>query len=246
MSCLLLDLGNSRMKWAFTGLGGLRERSARPYPRGADRAQAVIGQVRALAPGSVLACSVLDPELERALVGALDVPVRFVRSEEAEAFGIRLGYDDPHTLGVDRAVGLVGAWARVGGPCILVDCGTAVTIDALDAQGRHPGGVILPGPETMRAGLGIATHGARGVWEGALGRVPVFGRDTDAAVRAGVYRAVVAGIEAVVDEMRAALGSAVTLLASGGDAAWLARQSRLKMQVVPELVLEGLAVMRGP
>ena len=243
MDCLLLDLGNSRMKSALLGPKGPVDVQAHAYPRAEDRVQAVAAHVRARAPRRVVVCSVLGSEMDGALAAALEVPVRLVHSGEAEAFGVRLAYPDPDTLGTDRAVALVAARARVGGPCIVVDCGTAVTVDALDAGGRHLGGVILPGVHAMAAGLRCATRGVRAPTDLPVQAPPVFARGTAAAVRAGLHRALVAGIEAVVADMAASMDGPVRVIASGGDAAWLARASRLSMDVVAALTLEGLAIM---
>ncbi len=243
MSRLLLDLGNTRMKWALCVPGGAGRPAAREWPEGASRAAAVLESIRLFEPESVAVCSVLGSELERELLEACPVPIRFVRPADAEAFGVRLGYDDPDTLGVDRAVGLVAAWARWGRACILVDCGTAVTVDALDHRGRHRGGVILPGIRAMLTALGTRTRGVNVRVAAEPACPPVLARDTRGAVEAGACRAVVAGVEAVVAEMRETLGGAAAVMVCGGDAHWLARHTRLAVQTVPDLVLEGLAMM---
>ncbi len=171
MSRLLLDVGNSRVKWAC-----LRE----PYRRGQAFAargvlelealhaesEALSGVLRAAGPlASLYVCSVAGVEVERRIrASAAGAGVRaphFVRSAAAAA-GVRNGYRDPWRLGTDRWVGLIGARHEQPGTALcIVSIGTAMTIDLLAADGRHRGGSITPGPRLMIESLLERTAGIR-------------------------------------------------------------------------------------
>jgi type III pantothenate kinase len=167
---LLLDVGNSRLKWAL-----LRK----PYRRGQEFAGQGVVELSALRssvawsrlmkkaknPDLIYACNVAGPGIERQLRAAsrragIGAP-HFAHSEVVAA-GVRNGYPDPWRLGVDRWVGLIGAHHEHPGKDIcLVGLGTAMTIDLLSADGRHFGGCIVPGPRLMIESLLEHTAGIR-------------------------------------------------------------------------------------
>jgi len=148
---LLIDAGNTRLKWATLRgrrLGRLQvvEWNGRTVARVAR--QAVTGGV-----DRVLVCSVAGTVLERALrqaARAAGAPApQFIRSTRRAA-GVRNGYVEPWRLGADRWVAMLGARARHPGRALcIVDVGTALTIDLLDSAGQHRGGLITPGPALM-------------------------------------------------------------------------------------------------
>jgi type III pantothenate kinase len=167
---LLVDAGNSRLKWAL-----LRK----PYRRGQEFAGQGVVELSALRssvawsrllkraknPDLIYACNVAGPAIERQIRAAskragLAAP-HFARSEVAAA-GVRNGYPDPWRLGVDRWVGLIGAHHEHPEKNIcLVGLGTAMTIDLLMANGQHVGGCIVPGPRLMIESLLEHTAGIR-------------------------------------------------------------------------------------
>ena len=197
MKLLLLDVGNSRLKWAL-----LRK----PYRRGQEFAGQGVVELSALRSSAawsrllkkaknldrIYACNVAGPGIERQLRAAsrragIAAP-HFAHSEVAAA-GIRNGYPDPWRLGVDRWVGLIGAHHEHPGKDIcLVGLGTAMTIDLLNAKGRHLGGSILPGPRLMIESLVEHTAGIRrraGGWAATPSFDLVFGAVSRSARRHG-------------------------------------------------------------
>jgi len=157
---LLLDIGNSRLKWALLRAGGYR-RGDRFAARGAlERAQLSGGGVAlrrlidSIGPlAGITACNVAGGAVERQLrsiARAAGLPrPRFVRSASA-AGGVRNAYAEPWRLGADRWASLVGARAEHPHRALcLVAVGTAMTIDLIDERGRHRGGCIIPGPKLM-------------------------------------------------------------------------------------------------
>lgn len=236
---LLIDLGNSRLKWVLSG--------AAPW-----RANAVLHRDRPLAPllqealGSlsgvreVWVCSVASPEKREALATWCaehwSVPPRFINSA-ADACGVRNGYGDPAKLGADRWAALVGARAISPTPFAIVDCGTAITIDALSSDGEFVGGVILPGLMLQRGALAQGTAGLGAPVGAALS---CQARSTAEGIGAGTLIGIAGAIERIVAEHREALGDAMQVLLTGGDVAVIGPHLRLAFAEVPDLVLHGL------
>jgi type III pantothenate kinase len=145
---------------------------------------------------------------------------------------------------VDRFAGVIGAHALSGARAALVaDVGTALTLDLVDASGVHRGGAIVPGPALMVASLLRETSGigprARGA---AHGRAP-FARSTLAAIEQGARFAVAASIDVAASEARRTLGVGPRVFLTGGAARAVRPLLRTRHQLVPDLVLRGLAVL---
>jgi type III pantothenate kinase len=249
VSVLLVDLGNTRIKWAQLGANGPGRMRAAAH-RGWRRADFM----RALFPARVtrvIAVSVAAPAVERRFAAAVRAATgaapRFVRSERS-AGGVRSGYRDVWRLGADRWVALVGARACVARSAVcVVDIGTATTIDLLDATGRHRGGAILPGPDLMIDALLRDTGGIRRRAQQRAARAAPssFARDTASALRAGAALATAGAIEHAWRDAGRELGVKPRLLLTGGAAATIGGRLALRHQLVPDLVLRGLAVLAG-
>jgi type III pantothenate kinase len=250
MTVLLVDIGNTRIKWAT--LRGARLSRLRAVAHGGNTA-ALSAVVRAAPRGitRVLAVCVAGERMERALTQAVrrrfGIPVNFVRSAR-KAAGLRNGYRDTWRLGADRWVGAIAAHdlARTRA-ALVVNVGTALTIDLVDAQGRHRGGAIAPGPDTMIASLLSGTNGirrrARGGRVGRSGARDLFANDTAQALSAGANFAAAALIDRAAAEARVRLGRAPLLLLTGGGADVLRAYIKSPVRRVPDLVLRGLAVL---
>ena len=198
MNLLLLDVGNSRLKWAV-----VRQRYRRRQPFAAQGVME-IRKLRSSAavwarlfkaagnPEAIYACNVAGRAMERQIRAAarragLGAP-QFARSQVAAA-GVRNGYREPWRLGADRWVGLIGArHEHPGKDLCLVGLGTAMTIDLLNAAGRHFGGSLVPGPRLMIESLLEHTAGIRrraGGWGAAssFDRAVGIGRARRSSVR---------------------------------------------------------------
>jgi type III pantothenate kinase len=248
MNILLVDIGNTRAKWAV--LKGTHITAARAVVH-AGKPAALQRLVRALprVQGAV-AVSVAGPKLERALAAALrsrfGIATQYIRSTRSAA-GVRNAYRDTWRLGADRWVGVVAAHALLPRrPALVVNIGTALTVDLVSADGLHLGGAIVPGPSTMIASLLAGTHGIRRRARGArgAGRRPrsVFAADTASALEAGALFAAAAFIDRALQEARQALGAKPVLLLAGGAAGALQPYIKSAVRAVPDLVLLGLAV----
>jgi type III pantothenate kinase len=236
---LVLDLGNSRVKWAFVE-NGLRDVSARAYGDHFERTlDGIFGA--GLRPARVLAVSVADEAYSEILARWLKVhwglALERIAARDAQ-LGVTNGYLEPAQLGADRWAALIAARARLKGDVCVVDCGTAVTVDVLDAQGRFLGGVILPGLELMRSSL---RQRAPGVRETEGEDHSCLARRTADAVAAGTLFGVTGAIDRILDEQAAALGTQLQVILTGGAAAQILPRLRHAASHAPDLVLEGVA-----
>jgi type III pantothenate kinase len=248
VSALLVDIGNSRIKWALLEGDKLAKVQAADYSgwRARDFARRVIGERRDVE--RILVSNVAADDLSDALVAGARMagapkPERV--TTQRRACGVTVGYIDPWRLGVDRLLAMIAAhWRFAGRPVCAVAVGTAMTIDLVAADGRHRGGAIIPGPTLMVSSLLDGTSGIRRRAQGgARGRGPaLFGRSTRAAVEQGARYAAAAAVEKAVSEARALVGQSPKLVMTGGGAPRLRPLIRSATLLVPDLVLEGLAV----
>jgi type III pantothenate kinase len=249
VNVLLIDIGNTRIKWArFDGKRVGRQHAAvHSGWGGEDYAQHVIGTGRAL--DRILVVSVAGARVNRSLSLAARrarAPApEFVVSERS-AGGVTTGYLEPWRLGVDRFAAAIGAHHLAEGKAVcVVGVGTAMTIDLVDAKGRHHGGAIIPAPALMVDSLLDNTDGIRRRAQGgARGGSSLFGRSTRAALVQGSRYAAAALIDRAVDEARALVpGRAPLVMLTGGGAPSIQPLVRSKCLSVPDLVLRGLAAI---
>jgi len=241
---LLVDVGNSCIKWAYYHNGELRDPGA-VNQHGYKLDSVLADAWRKLPrPTSVLVANVAGPmanhvinQLSQEQFGI--TPVYLISSEQAG--GVRNGYRDPTRLGVDRWAALIGVFNRHQTPACVIDCGTAITLDAIDKEGQHLGGLIAPGIALMRHALVGATAAITD--EGDQEEIAIFAQDTRAAVAGGALNAAVALIERVSARMLAELGEGAQCYLTGGEAPRVLPHLRDGFTPIPNLVLEGLAVI---
>lgn len=238
---LLIDLGNSRLKWAQHA-PGLWRLGAALLGDEKDIESLFAGAWTGIEkPRCVILCSVSTPERLNALKQWMRVRwsiAPHVVHSQAEQLGVRNLYRDPSQLGADRWAALIGARGLTARAACVVDAGTAVTVDALSAQGEFLGGAIFPGLRLLRDSLAQGTE--------AITRAPgnaddCPARSTADGVAAGTLFGLAGAVERLVDEYRRVLGQELELFLTGGDAPELAAHLRVKMTPVPDLVLQGLA-----
>jgi type III pantothenate kinase len=180
---LLVDIGNSRVKWARLERGVLGMQRAAAYEgwTAADWRK----QLFDAGPSTPLAATVAGGKCRGLVRGcaSLRVSTRFVTTAR-EAVGVRNGYEDPSLLGVDRWLAVIGAYHRVRGACVVADIGTAATIDVVAADGQHGGGFIVPGPALMVASLVSGTSDL-GVRHESSGLRPPFARQHSGCMERG-------------------------------------------------------------
>ena len=237
MSLLLLDVGNSRLKWAAADASGVGEGGAIEHGGNPAAAVSSIGLAKA---DAIWIANVTGATLGDKLAAVLKLrfgPAPKFAAVQAEYAGLRVAYAEPQRLGIDRWLALLAAWSEAHGPACVVSAGTALTFDAVDAAGQHLGGVIAPGLLTMQqAVLGVTRFPSTGP---AQVYTDGLGADTDACVRQGALHACAGMVERLAN--RHAAGA--TRLITGGDAARLAPHLENAWSVRPNLVMEGLLVL---
>lgn len=241
MSTWLFDLGNTRLKCAPLGPGGLPGEVVALDHRDQELAPQ-LAQVLPARLDAAYVASVVGDSLRVALLDALASRCRRIciaRTQPAFA-GIRIAYAQPHRLGIDRFLALLAAHARGDGATLVCGVGTAMTLDLIDGDGRHRGGRIAPSPTLMREAL----HARAAQLPVTGGHYQAFAIDTTDALASGCEGAALALIERSLDAARDELGAVPRLLVHGGGSdALLSHMTNATH--VPELVLEGLARWAG-
>ncbi len=232
---LLLDVGNSRLKWALVSEGA--------WLRQGVTETATLKDLSALfadlpEPHRILVSNVAGPETAQRIGAACaiwDRPLEFIAAEAAQC-GVRNRYTQPAQLGSDRWAALIAAWRRVGAACLVVNCGTATTIDALSDTGEFLGGLILPGIEMMRLSLLAGTalvRAPRGNWSD-------FPRNTADGMYSGAVRATIGAICQQHDLLGAASAPCVL---GGGAADDIQARLALPCLRMDDMVLRGLQLI---
>jgi type III pantothenate kinase len=243
MRILAIDAGNTRIKWGMHDEGSWEVQgwveSTRPLRLG--RAWAELKP-----PQAVIAANVAGARVGASIAAAARPFRRRVALVKSAAHqcGVRNSYERPAQLGPDRWAALIGARGLHRGACVVVSAGTTVTVDALTADGVFLGGTIVAGSELMRVSL--ARNTAR--LKQQRGRFAYFPACTADAIESGVANALAGAVERMQRFMREAGEEAALIMVSGGGARSLAPHLNGTVEVVDNLVLEGLiriALERG-
>ena len=155
--------------------------------------------------------------------------------------GMAIHYDNPQEVGADRIANGVAAFEKYGGPCVIVDFGTAITFDVVSEKGEYLGGVIAPGIEI--ASEALFARAAR------LPRVEireperVIGANTVSSMQSGLFYGAVGLVDGILDRLCAELGKKTRVIAPGGQATLVASASKYKPPVDSSLTLEGLRII---
>lgn len=246
MELLAISVGNTRTRWGhFRGLGG-RELDATgtlPNTEIAGVADALLA-VSLSNPSAPLVLASVNEPVAAALVERLAAPVS-ARGGGVYRFGrdlaipIQTALDDESTVGQDRLLDALGAFTRAKQACIVIDAGTAITVDFVDGQGVFQGGVIAPGLAMMLASLHEHTA--------ALPRLAVepppaepWGKDTRRAMLGGVHAAARGLVHLQINRYAEAYGAYPQVVATGGDARALFENDDLVEHIVPDLTLLGI------
>ena len=248
MTALLLDVGNSRIKWGLLDSGSINKTGHISRARIRDSGLQVLTSKLPRQVDEVFVSNVAGTSFATRLSGVVgmhcDCDVRFARSQK-EGWGLRNSYSQPRRMGVDRWVAMVGAWAEVEAACLVIDIGTALTLDAIDDSGKHLGGQIIPGNAIMINALAGATSdipNVRALPVGKEASMQMFGRSTAAAVREGVQNAIAGAVDRAFRALQSG-GIEPTAVLTGGDASRILDALATTPLHRPNLVLQGLAHM---
>lgn len=249
MAFLAIDIGNTRLKWAMY-------EAPRPGAALLGQGAEFLDHIERLAegpwaelpsPDSMLGCVVAGDAVRRRaeeqVTERFDCAARWVVSGTAEA-GLVNGYDHPTRLGADRWVAMIGARHRMltqgaPRPMVVVLIGTAVTVEAVDADGKFLGGLILPGHGIMLRALESGTAGLHV----PTGEVRDFPTNTSDALTSGGTYAIAGAVERMVEHVRKHCGAEPARYMTGG-AGWKMAPSMVSpFELVDSLIMDGLLVI---
>jgi type III pantothenate kinase len=239
---LLIDIGNTNLKWAIGESGSLGEMWTVRH-HGGMPIDLYAAWEQLTPPERVLVGNVGGDRMAGAVTRACrsywGCEPRYAKTE-SRSYGVTIAYERPERLGVDRWLALIATHQAFDGPVLIVDAGTAVTYDLLLPDGRHLGGLILPGIEMMRDGLLAGTHIPRVEPEELA---EPWAADTGTAVAAGSIQAPAALAERLCAKLEDLVGDAPELIVTGGDAERLLPAVSRRVRHQPNLVLQGLALL---
>ena len=235
MRILAVDAGNSRIKWGLHDGSGWVVQSwlATADARTLGKAWNGLPQ-----PDAFIASNVSGDSVSHALSDAgsmLGIKPELITSRASQC-GVRSSYEEPTQLGPDRWAGLIGAWHLCGGPSVVVNAGTTMTADALSRDGLFLGGVIVAGVDLMREALARSTARLKLL----DGHYTFFPATTADAIVSGAINALAGTVERMQRFMGEAGEANPRVVLSGGAASEVAHALNGQVEVVDNLVLEGL------
>ncbi len=240
---LCVDIGNTNLKWARYENGRVGQVYSFRHNSGeAQGLEAAWGELPR--PDSIRVANVAGAAVQRMLAATSQrlwqLPPWIARPQQ-RAYGVTIAYADPRRLGVDRWLTLLAVQNGGMTPALVLDCGTAVTLDAIDGAGNHLGGLIVPGLRMMWDSLFART------------RIPVLqfkehqailGRDTDECISGGALQAIVGMTERVRRRLHSMNGTQPQIVLTGSDARKIGEQLEFPHRYEPDLVLQGLALLK--
>lgn len=239
---LQIDRGNTRLKWRLCDASGEVTRGAILNEEGyfplADAVANYLIQ-------QIIVVSVLGEASDHAFASwataQFAVVPRFAKAK-FQCAGVTNGYKHPERLGVDRWLAMLAGYSRAKGACVVVDCGSAITVDLIDRNGLHQGGYISPGIAALHRALAANTHGVKITDKhGSFDLSP--GRDTTSAVSSAQLNMFAGLVQRAAQQLSVIEGAASSpaLLVTGGDGFQLSKVLD-EAVFVPDLVFEGLGL----
>ncbi|THB75156.1 MAG: type III pantothenate kinase [Gammaproteobacteria bacterium] len=245
MTKLLIDIGNTRIKWAYlqdSESCKLTEHGCVQHNK--QLGSEVLKQIEAPAKLSAIYVSAVTDDLnsqriKRQLQDLHDVPVQMIKTQ-IDSCGVINCYEQPELLGVDRWIAMIGAYsqAQSGHGVVVVDVGTAVTIDVVGSDGKHLGGTIAPGLALMRNSLSQNAQRLMLVEDADINAVA---DNTQDAIASGTMWSIVGNILQTEQRLGLDQNSNIDYFITGGDAQQLLQYLPSRYQLVNDLILQGLA-----
>lgn len=234
---LIMDLGNSRIKWRSSGQQVNQVRSEVYQPvRLCEQLAEWFGNIEDLAP--VIVCSVAANEVNseiRRFFEDRNLNIAFTTVSPKKA-GVSNGYKNVVQLGVDRWVAMVSAYNKYQTAVCVIDAGTALTIDVVDNNGNHLGGLIMPGLNLMQQSLLSGTAAISDVSNSSV----LLADNTADAVSAGCLQLLIASIGSLVERIERQYGLKLVSVVTGGDAELIVEQTDCGLKLEKWLILDGL------
>jgi len=247
---LVIDVGNTN-----TVLGVYEGRVLRAHWRLSTNRGQTADEYGILIRNLFTLDAIQPSQIDAVMVASVVPPLNSVLEEMADKYfhlkavflgpgtrtGMAIHYDNPQEVGADRIADAVAAFEKYGGPCVVVDFGTAITFDAISEKGEYLGGVIAPG-------IGISSE-ALFQQAARLPRVEirepnrVIGTNTVGSMQSGLFYGAVGLVDGILDRLCAVLGEKTKVVATGGQAALVAAASKYKPPVDPSLTLDGMRII---
>ena len=233
---LLVDIGNQNVKWSCGDKHGVFATDPRTFSTSVAQHWSQLQNVTCLFAVNVGGSEIFD-RIKRYASSQLNTSLTEIVVSD-ECCGIRNGYQNVKELGPDRWAALIGARTLHSQSTIVVDCGSAITVDALAADGTFVGGSILPGFRLSQNALFSKTSR---IDEFRELKPAIPATSTVQAVSSGIVFGTVGGVELLVRKYLDIVGASSTLIITGGDAELILEHSKYKFEHVPNLVLRGLS-----
>lgn len=235
---LTIDIGNTHIKWAVWSKGNIIGTGLCVYSK--QHPENAFACWDGLQPDEHVAVAcVAGANVEHALTDWMQinwsVTPTFLRTTSSFA-GVTNAYRDTSQYGVDRWAALLGARSLYHEPMCIIDAGTAITVDLIDAKGRHQGGLILPGLEMMRDAL---QGGTAGIGQ-THGKVTAFANNTADAVSSGTLHMLRAAIIDICASAEQSFGCKMKIIITGGMSDQI-----LSLPGIPQMKHEPTLVLRG-
>lgn len=237
---ILIDIGNTRIKWAQQQAGEIGAMHAVMHID-QDYAAILLSAWQSLPiPKNIYLASVSSPLIKLQVINVAkrvwpDISLHEINTTNS-ALGVTNAYPNYKKLGVDRWVSIIAAYHCYRSPVCIVACGTAITLDIVDKQGQHLGGMIMPGLNLMKHALSKGTANLSFCEQ----EYPQgLANDTEAAI----YNGNLSAIKGFIEQGLAADDQSVKLVLTGGDAEFLANALKLQASIDPALVLKGLSLL---
>lgn len=246
MADLLLDIGNTRCKYAQFAEGELS--SVQSFSFDSLTFESSIKSIFSGLPHpstvyiSNVAGAGVAEQLETFCISQWQIRPKFAKSS-SKFNGLDNAYIKVDQLGVDRWLAIIAVNNCYQKPFCVVDCGTAVTIDAVDLTGNHLGGLILPGLTVMRMAINAQTAAIN--IQQLIQKPPLFARSTEEAVSSGIVHSVAALIDNACKNLTNDIGQNVQCILAGGDASLIQQNVTVETRIEQDLVLKGLLVYFG-
>lgn len=237
---LLIDIGNTRIKWCWLDSGKLMNFQALPHT---DNLNVTLYTIwaKSAKPSNILIGCVATPAtltiINSVILQLWNCKPTLIQIQQ-NVYGVAIGYDNINQLGIDRWLAMLAARQRYINPIIVVDCGTAVTIDVLNETGQHLGGLIIPGLNLLWKTIFNNTAIMPIVMPLKFG---MLGLNTGECIAAGSLQAIAGAIELTYNRVNTTM-NAPSLILTGGDAITIAKRLSVPYIIISELVLEGLVL----
>lgn len=237
---ILIDIGNTRLKWAEQYAGNLKKTHALVHAdKNFSAALKTAWQVLTIPENIYLACVSSDTIKQQVMLIARqlwpDVRVQDIHTQKY-AQGVSNAYPKYAKLGVDRWLSILAAYHAYSAPVCVVACGTALTLDIVDAEGQHLGGMIMPGLNLMKQTLSQSTENLNYCMQH-------YPQGLANSTEAAIYNGNLNAVKGFIEQGLAAYSEPIQLIITGGDADVIVDALNLEAIIDAQLVLKGLALV---